>query len=99
MGSRLLRWPAGPAGARPSPTIRSTIWADYDAKLRNQIRQAGRQGIQLSYELPDDTVGATAVYRDFVALHRDSWGRTGLRPHGLRYFVALQRGGGGRRRA
>ena len=61
----------------------------YDAKLRNQIRQAGRHGLQINHALPQDPGQAESVYRPFTDLHRESWARTGLRPHSLRYWTDL----------
>ncbi|MFI5036898.1 MAG: GNAT family N-acetyltransferase [Solirubrobacterales bacterium] len=71
----------------------------YDAKLRNQIRQAVRRGLHASCVLPSTDADIQAAYRDFMPIHQESWQRTGMTPHPLNYWTALARSivdGGGR---
>jgi Acetyltransferase (GNAT) domain len=73
--------------------------ASYDAKLRNQIRQAVRRGLHANCVLPSTDTHVEAAYVDFMPLHRESWQRTGMTPHPLSYWTALSRAildGGGR---
>jgi hypothetical protein len=86
--SRALTWSAhDPAPGTDDDPLDHL--SDYDAKLRNQIRQGGRHGLTVSYALPRDRGEAAEVYREFTDLHRESWARTGLRPHGLGYWLDL----------
>jgi len=86
--SRLLTW----SPDRPVPGIDDDPLdhlGEYDAKLRSQIRQAARHGLTVDHVLPTDASQASVVYADFTDLHRESWGRTGLRPHRDAYWVGL----------
>jgi hypothetical protein len=70
-----------------------------EAELRNQIRQAVRNGLRVTCSLPRTDAEIAAAYREFVPLHRESWQRTGMTPHGVEYWGALVRAivdGGGR---
>ncbi len=96
--SRLLVWdPEAPAPDLADDPLDHLD--GYDAKLRNQIRQADRHGITLDYVEPTDRASALAVYREFTELHGQSWARTGLRPHRVDYWLNLNAAvvdGGGR---
>ncbi len=86
--TRLLVWEAD--GARPGLEDDPLDHLDgYDAKLRSQIRQAARRGVQVDHALPTGADEAARVYQGFTSLHRESWTRTGLRPHGAAYWVGL----------
>jgi len=70
----------------------------YDSDVRNQIRQALRKGVQISYYLADVAESRAAAYENFTPVHEASWRRTGMQPHGLDYWVkfstAITDGGG-----
>ncbi|MEA2313573.1 MAG: Acetyltransferase domain [Solirubrobacteraceae bacterium] len=71
----------------------------YEPELRNQIRQAVRRGLHATCSLPATDAELQEAYRDFLALHGESWLRTGMTPHESSYWIALARAiidGGGR---
>jgi hypothetical protein len=61
----------------------------YQAELRSQIRQALRNGLRVTCSLPHSETEAHAVYSEFTPLHHESWGRTGMDPHPLEYWMEL----------
>lgn len=77
----------------------AALFKGYEAKLRSQIRQARRNGLVAEVHVPGDDAEGRRVAEEVAAVHVESWGRTGLRPHGLGYWVAMSAGaraGGGR---
>jgi hypothetical protein len=72
--------------------------ATYDSDVRNQIRQAIRNGVEITYFLADTAESRAAAYEAFTPVHEASWRRTGMRPHGLDYWIkfstAITDGGG-----
>lgn len=71
----------------------------YETALRSQIRQAVRAGLRVSCALPRSDVELQSVYGEFTPLHSESWTRTGMIPHRLKYWTSLARAivdGGGR---
>lgn len=63
----------------------------YDADARNQIRQAARHGLTCRLVTADDDAAAGALYERYLPIHVASWGRTGLTPHSIEYWMRLSR--------
>ncbi|MCW3018535.1 MAG: hypothetical protein JWN10_843 [Solirubrobacterales bacterium] len=58
----------------------------YDADVRNQIRQAIRNDVEITYYLADSAQARAAAYETFTPVHEASWRRTGMQPHGFDYW-------------
>ncbi len=88
--------------AEPLQVARDALEADhlatYLSSTRNKIRQALRNDVTISYYLADSEESRLAAYRAFTPIHEESWRRTGMRPHGLDYWLkfsaAITEGGG-----
>ena len=93
MYSRMLDVPATER-AEATPDVSPELLLDtglkpYEPELRNQIRQAVRNGLTATCALPTTPSEIDDAYREFVPLHRESWQRTGMQPHDDRYWEAL----------
>jgi hypothetical protein len=67
-------------------TLEGEHLGTYDADVRNQIRQALRNDVEISYHLADSPQSRAAAYQTFTPVHEASWRRTGMQPHGLDYW-------------
>jgi hypothetical protein len=73
-------------GSRPHALAIDPRWLTaeslrgYDPSLRNQIRQAIRNGLSVEYVRARDEASRVSAYTEFAPLHEESWTRTGLRP-------------------
>ncbi len=64
----------------------------YDGDIRNQIRQAERNGLKLRYHVLTSTSDRVQeAYRQFDPVHAESWRRTELTPHTTAYWHQLSR--------
>jgi hypothetical protein len=63
----------------------------YDADARNQIRQAARHGLSCRVVTAGDDDAARVLYERYLPIHVASWGRTGLTPHSIDYWMRLSR--------
>jgi hypothetical protein len=102
--SRVLDIEPHGEGSTAQPDLSAELLLDnglspYRTELRNQIRQAIRNGLHATCSLPSSGVEAHAAYSEFTLLHRESWTRTGMTPHRQDYWTGLSRAildGGGR---
>lgn len=78
-----------PDGGVGAEAVEAELFRGYHTKLRSQIRQARRNGLTVTVHVVADEADAPAAYQDFVAVHDQSWERTGLRPHGVSYWLAM----------
>ncbi|HEV2642521.1 MAG TPA: GNAT family N-acetyltransferase, partial [Candidatus Elarobacter sp.] len=84
-----------------SAALENAMLAGYDGDVRNQIRQALRNGLRVTPYVLDREAGGDETeraYRRYVPVHAESFLRTGMTPHRLDYWLglseAVQRGGG-----
>jgi SAM-dependent methyltransferase len=88
MWSRII---VRPPEADVDPVDEDLGFAGYDAKLRNQIRQARRNGIVTTCQSITDDRGREQFYEEFAAVHLESWTRTKLRPRSFEFWCDLSR--------
>ncbi len=96
--SRLIRL-TPTAGAAPAAhgtvafaALDNDLLRSYESDVRNQIRQASRHGIELTYNLLFAETNADtrrAAYEPYLSIHRASWTRTGLQAHRDAYWLSL----------
>jgi hypothetical protein len=88
------------SGTWPAEALDEDLLARYEGDLRNQIRQALRNGLSLRFSVATGqrTTEHDVAYHDYAQLHGESWNRTGLhaRPleHWRRLCDAIVGGGG-----
>jgi hypothetical protein len=78
----------------------ATLGASYAKKRRYDLRRAEQLGVYCTVDRIVSDEQAQDVYSTVMDLHRESWSRTGLGPHSLKYwtdFSRMMRASGGPR--
>jgi hypothetical protein len=84
--------PRTSAGATlPHDELDGELLAAYEGDLRNQIRQAQRNGLRVQYSIASGSVSEEhmALYAEYARLHGESWTRTGLHARPVEHWRTL----------
>jgi hypothetical protein len=86
------------SGSLTPSQLENDLLKGYDSDIRNQIRQAERNGLTLRWHIVADAGAVEQAYREYDPVHAESWRRTELSPHSTEYWHRTSRavtGGGG----
>jgi hypothetical protein len=78
-------------GGLHEQTAFDSIMETYASKRRYDIRRAEREGVVVLVTRVGSDRAAADLYSTIMAVHQESWSRTGLGPHSYSYWLQLSR--------
>src|SRR5262249_42871695 len=79
------------SGTLTPAQLENDLLKGYDSDIRNQIRQAERNGLTIRYHLLTSADEIARAYREYDPVHAESWRRTELSPPPTEYWHGVSR--------